>query len=129
MVWKRVGIGGGDGRDVVFVAVHNANDLVCGFLQRLGHGAANFDDIWSSQSASSGYCSMSLLTSFCSRLGEGNVQRPLLPANILVCFAKEVRLSSSLLEELYDQLPSPSLLMRAFYRSDQSHRPLVDQGF
>lgn len=33
MVGERVGIGGGNGRDVVFVTVHDANDLVCGFLE------------------------------------------------------------------------------------------------
>jgi hypothetical protein len=32
LVGKRIRVGGGDGRNVVFVAVHNGNDLVCGFL-------------------------------------------------------------------------------------------------
>lgn len=45
VVGERVGVGGCDGRDVVLVAVHNPNNLVSGFLEGLGHGAANFDDI------------------------------------------------------------------------------------
>ena len=127
MVWKRVGVGGGNGRDVVFVAVHDADDLMCGFLERLGHGAANFDDICSNQSAlpfNYGACERTSLRPW---LGERDVQRPLLPADVLVGFAKEVCLSPSLFEKLYDKLPSSSLLMCTVYRSHQCYGSLVDQ--
>lgn len=62
-------------------------------------------------------------------MGQRDVQRPLLPANVLVCFAKEVCLSPSLLEELDDKLASASLLVCAVYRPNQGHSPLIDEGF
>lgn len=68
-------------------------------------------------------------TSFRSWLGEGDIQCPLLPADILVCFAKEVRLSSFLLEELHDKLSPSSLLVCAVYCADQCYRSLVNQSF
>lgn len=46
VVREGVCVGGGDGGDVVFVAVHDADDLMRGLLQRLGHGAADLDDVW-----------------------------------------------------------------------------------
>lgn len=45
VVREWVGVGGCDRGDVVFVTVHDANDLVCGLLERLGHGTADFDDV------------------------------------------------------------------------------------
>lgn len=45
LVGKRVRVGGGDGRNVVFVAVHDGNDLMRGFLQGLSHGASNLQNI------------------------------------------------------------------------------------
>lgn len=68
-------------------------------------------------------------TGFRSGLGKRDIERPLLPADILVCLAKEVRLSPSLLEELHYKLPSSPLLMCTVYRSHQRYRPLVDQRF
>lgn len=69
------------------------------------------------------------LTGFGPWLGKGDVQSPLLPANVLVCLAEEVRLSPLLLEELHHELPASSLLVCAVYRSHQGHRSLVDQRF
>lgn len=68
-------------------------------------------------------------TSFGPWMCEGDVQCPLLPAHILVCLAKEVRLSPLLLKKLDDKLPPSSLLMCAVYRSHQRNRSLIDQGF
>lgn len=45
LVGKGVRVGGGDGGNVVFVAVDYGNDLVGGFLERLGHGAADLEHI------------------------------------------------------------------------------------
>lgn len=56
-----------------------------------------------------------------------NVQRPLLPAYILFCPAKEVGLLPLLLEELHHKLPSPSLLVCAFYSADQRNGLLLDE--
>jgi len=45
LVRKGVGIGGGDGRDVVFVSVDDGDDLMRRLLQRLCHGATDFEHI------------------------------------------------------------------------------------
>lgn len=68
-------------------------------------------------------------TSLSPGLGERNIQRPLLPAHILVCLSEEVRLSPALFEELHDKLSPPSLLMCSVYCPHQRNRPLVDQRF
>ena len=46
LVGKRVGVGGGNGWNVVLVTVHNGDDLVRGFLERFGHGASNLENIF-----------------------------------------------------------------------------------
>jgi hypothetical protein len=50
-------------------------------------------------------------TSLGSRLRKRNVQRPLLPAHILLSAPKKVRLLALLLEELHDELAAPALLV------------------
>lgn len=45
VVREGVCVSGCDGGNVVFVAVHDANDLMRGLLQRLGHGTADLDDV------------------------------------------------------------------------------------
>jgi hypothetical protein len=60
-------------------------------------------------------------------LGKRNIQRPLFPTNILICFAKEICLSSPLLEELNYKLASSPLLVRAVYSSHQRYGSLIDQ--
>jgi hypothetical protein len=45
LVGKRVLIGRGNGRYVVFVLIYNVHDLESGFLEGLGHGAADFKDV------------------------------------------------------------------------------------
>lgn len=72
---------------------------------------------------------MSGRTGLGPRRGERNVQRPLLPAHLLVGLAKEVRLPPPLLEELHDQLSTAPLLVGAFDGADQRNGPLVNQGF
>jgi hypothetical protein len=57
-------------------------------------------------------------TSLSSWLRKRNVQRPLFPAHVLLGAPKEVGLLALLLEELHYKLPSPSLLVRAFYGPD-----------
>lgn len=61
------------------------------------------------------------------RLCERDVQRPLLPANILVCLAEEVRLSPLLLEKLHGYLAPPARLMGAVYGADQGERLLLNE--
>lgn len=46
LVGERIGVGGGDWRDVVFVAVYNGDDLVRGLFDGLAHGAADLYDVW-----------------------------------------------------------------------------------
>ena len=41
LVGKGVGIGGSNGRDVVFLSVDDGDDLMRSLFQRLGHGAAD----------------------------------------------------------------------------------------
>jgi hypothetical protein len=129
VVREGVCVSGCDGGDVVFVAVDDANDLMRGLLQRLGHGTADLDDVFGVRSAT--YVSLQPRehTGFRPWLGKGDIQSPLLPANLLVCLAEEVRLSPLLLEELHHKLPASSLLVCAVYRSHQGYRPLVDQRF
>jgi len=110
LVGKRVRVGGGDGRNVVFVAVHDGNDLMRGFLQGLSHGASNLQNI-----------------SLGSWLRERHVQRPLLPAHVFLGAPKEVRLLTLLLEELHDELAAPALLVCAVYCADQRYRPLLNE--
>ena len=45
LVGEGIGVGGGDGGNVVLVAVHNGDDLVGGLFDRLGHGAADLENI------------------------------------------------------------------------------------
>jgi len=45
VVWEWIGVGGRDGRDVVLIAVHDADNLMSGFLKRLSHRTADFDNI------------------------------------------------------------------------------------
>lgn len=45
LVGEGVGIGSGDGRNVVFVAVDDGDDLVRGFFQRLCHCATDLEDV------------------------------------------------------------------------------------
>lgn len=66
-------------------------------------------------------------TSLGSWLCECNVQRPLLPANILLRPAKEVGLLPLLLEELHDKLSAAALLVCAVYGADQRNGPLLDE--
>jgi hypothetical protein len=46
LVRKGVGVGGGDGWDVVFVSVYDSDDLMRRFLEGLGHGTADFEDVY-----------------------------------------------------------------------------------
>ena len=46
LIRKGVGIGGGNGRNVVLVSVDDGNDLVRRFFERFGHGAANFERVY-----------------------------------------------------------------------------------
>jgi hypothetical protein len=46
LVGEGVGVGGGDGRNVVFVSVYDSDDLMRRFLEGLGHGTANFEHIY-----------------------------------------------------------------------------------
>lgn len=64
-----------------------------------------------------------------SGLGKRNIQSPLLPAHVLVCLCKKVCLSPSLLEELHNELASPSGQVRAVYGTYQCYRALIDQRF
>ena len=68
-----------------------------------------------------------LPTSLCPGLGDGNVERPLLPADVLVGLAKEVRLSPFLLEELHDNLASTPGLVGAVYRTHERKSLLLDE--
>lgn len=86
--------------------------------------------------ASAGYSVRMERTEACYRhtslgpwLSKGNVQGPLLPADILVCLAKEVCLSPLLLKELYCNLPSTSRLMCAVYGPEQGVGLLLDECF
>lgn len=45
-VRKGVRVGGGNGGDVVFLAVNNGDDLVGGLFERFCHGTADFGDVW-----------------------------------------------------------------------------------
>lgn len=110
LVREGVGVGGGDGWNVVFVAVDDGDDLVGGLFHGLAHSATDLENI-------------------CLRPGlcERHVQRPLLPTNILVCLAEEVRLSPLLLEELYRNLAPSSGLVGAVYGATESMRLLLDE--
>jgi hypothetical protein len=66
-------------------------------------------------------------TCLCARCRKRHIQRPLLPAHILVGLAEEIRLSPPLLEELHDQLPAASLLVCALNGADERNGALVDQ--
>ena len=119
LVREGVGIGSGDGWDVVFVSVHDGDNLMRRLFERLGHGPANFEDVCYSVSACISSDSHSMMhTSLGPWLGERNIQRPLLPAYILVGLSEEVCLSPLLLKELHHNLPPSSRLVRAIYRAD-----------
>jgi hypothetical protein len=66
-------------------------------------------------------------TSLGSWLRKRDVQRPLLPANVLLCAAKEVGLFSLLLKELYNKLSSSPLLVCAIYGAYERQRSLLDE--
>lgn len=112
LVRERVGVGGSDGWNVVLVAIHDGDDLVRGLFHGFAHCAADLEDI----SLGPGLC-------------ERHIQRPLLPADIFVCLAKEVRLPPFLLEELYRNLASASGLVRAIYGAAESMRLLLNERF
>lgn len=112
LVGEGVGIGSGDGRNVVFVAVDDGDDLVRGFFQRLCHCATDLEDV-----------------SLGPGLGESHVKRPLLPANVFVCLSEKVRLSPLLLEELDDNLTSSAWLVGAVYGAHKRKRLLLNKGF
>jgi len=67
-------------------------------------------------------------TSLCPRGSERDIQRPLLPAHVLVGLCEEVRLSPALFEELHDELPPAALLVGALYGAHERNGPLVDEG-
>lgn len=46
VIRERVGVRRRDWGNVIFVAINDINDLVRGFLERLGHGTADFDDVY-----------------------------------------------------------------------------------
>ena len=46
LIRKGVGVGGGDGRNVVLVSVDNGDDLVRRFFEGFGHGAADFEHVY-----------------------------------------------------------------------------------
>jgi hypothetical protein len=66
-------------------------------------------------------------TSLGARLSERDVQRPLLPAHVLVGTPKEVGLFPLLLKELDDELAPAPLLVRAVYSPNQRDGPLLNQ--
>jgi hypothetical protein len=66
-------------------------------------------------------------TSLGSRLRKRHVQRPLLPAHVLLGAAEEVRLLALLLEELHDELAAPALLVCAVYCADECDGALLDE--
>lgn len=105
LVRERVRVGGGDGWNMVFVAVDNGYYFVGGFLEGFGHCAAHFENVYTRRSSQ---CMLLLAqkiwepTSLRAGRRKRHVQRPLLPAHIFVGFSKKVRLSSPLLEELHD---------------------------
>jgi hypothetical protein len=66
-------------------------------------------------------------TSLGAWLCKRDVQRPLLPAYILVGPPKEVGLFPLLLEELDDELAPAPLLVRAVYSPHQGNGPLLNQ--
>jgi hypothetical protein len=68
------------------------------------------------------------LTSLGPRRRKRYIQRPLLPAYILVCLAEEIGLPPLLLEKLDDELATAALLMCAFNRAHECNRSLVDEG-
>jgi len=112
---------------VIFVSVDNGNDLMRRLLQRLCHGATDFEHIWKGLVLGVGCKGRIRRTCLGPWLGEGNVQRPLLPTNILVCLAEEVRLPPLLLKELdYNLSPSP-WLVGAVYGAHQGKRLLLDE--
>ncbi len=45
LVGKWIGIGGGNGGNVVFVTIDNGDDFVGSFFERFGHGTPDFEDI------------------------------------------------------------------------------------
>jgi hypothetical protein len=45
LVRKGIGVGGGDGWDVVFVSIYDSDDLMRRLLERLGHGTTDFQDV------------------------------------------------------------------------------------
>jgi hypothetical protein len=129
MVREGVGIGCGDWRDVVFVPVYYGDDFVRSFLERLGHGATYFQDICTTESVYSSATQRHRpqRTSLSSRLRKRDVQRPLLPANVLLCAAKKVGLFSLLLKELHYELSSSPLLVCAIYSPYESQRSLLNE--
>lgn len=101
---------------MVLVAIHDGNDLVCGFLQGFGHGTADFQDICFARLVAHDACySAASRTSFCPWLRKSDIQGPLLPTHIFFCAAKEVGLFALFLEELHDELSPASLLVGAVY--------------
>jgi hypothetical protein len=68
-------------------------------------------------------------TSLGPRRCKRNIQRPLLPAHVLICFPEKVRLPPLLLEELHHELSTPSLLVRTLDRAHERNGALVDQSF
>jgi hypothetical protein len=66
-------------------------------------------------------------TSLGSWLRKRDVQRPLFPAHVLLGTPKEVSLLPLLLEELYYELTSASLLVGPFYGPDQRYGSLLDE--
>lgn len=111
LVGEGVGVGGGDGRDMVFVAVDYGDDFVRGFLEGFGHGAANLE-----------YICLGAWGSEC------HIQSPLLPTHILVGFTKEIRLAPPLLEELHNELAPPALVVCSFYGAHKGYGALVNQS-
>ena len=66
-------------------------------------------------------------TSLCPRRRQGDVQRPLLPAHLVLSLAKEVGLPSLLLGELHYNLTTAALLVRGLHGAHQLDRLLVDE--
>lgn len=112
LVWKWILVASQDGRDVVFVSVHDGDNLHGGFLQRSFHGAPNLDSI-----------------SFGARFGNDDLDDPFFPAYLflrLVSASKSpepssghARLSSLTVEQLNHDLTSRAICSRIRGRRGQ----------
>lgn len=112
VVWESVCVLGGDGRDVVFVLLHDIGDLQDGVAEGSLDGSSGGGRFYTTMSAGHGRLRRRQPTLMGARRGEGDVQRPRLPDEVLIFCAKPSLPSLAFpLTELDDNLAASVLIL------------------